>query len=138
MPFDKFISVIDYEEAERLAQNNNHIRIYSKNKPYIGVGISTNLWMCDYDYASQNKDMREKGIGSYVEREEGIKRLGVVRADIDNLGATFISGIPEKYNSISRTATLSRQLSLFFKYELNHLLENYQITAIYSGGDDLF
>ena len=68
--------------------------------------------MCDYDYASQNKDMREKGIGSYVERE-GIKRLGVVRADIDNLGATFISGIPEKYNSISRTATLSRQLSLF-------------------------
>ena len=56
--------------------------------------------------------MREKGIGSYVEREEGIKRLGVVRA-IDNLGATFISGIPEKYNSISRTATLSRQLSLF-------------------------
>ena len=47
--------------------------------------------MCDYDYASQNKDMREKGIGSYVEREEGIKRLGVVRADIDNLGATFIS-----------------------------------------------
>ena len=37
MPFDKFISVIDYEEAERLAQNNNHICIYSKNKPYIGV-----------------------------------------------------------------------------------------------------
>ena len=49
--------------------------------------------MCDYDYASQNQDMREKSIGSYVEREEGIKRLGVVRADIDNLGATFISGI---------------------------------------------
>lgn len=60
MPFDRFISVIDYEEAEILAQNNNQIRIYSKNKPYIGVGISTNLWMCDYDYASQNQDMREK------------------------------------------------------------------------------
>ena len=30
MPFDKFISVIDYEEAEMLAQNNNQIRIYSK------------------------------------------------------------------------------------------------------------
>ena len=61
-----------------------------------------------------------------------------MRADIDNLGATFISGIPESYNSISRTATLSRQLSLFFKYELNNLLENYLITSIYSGGDDLF
>ena len=30
MPFDRFISVIDYEEAEILAQNNNQIRIYSK------------------------------------------------------------------------------------------------------------
>lgn len=54
------------------------------------MGISTNLWMCDYDYASQNQDMREKGIGSYVEREEGIKRLGVVRADIDNLSYIYI------------------------------------------------
>ena len=94
--------------------------------------------MCDYDYASNDKSLRAKGIGSYTERKEGIKRLGVVRADIDNLGATFISGIPESYNSISRTATLSRQLSLFFKYELNNLLENYLITSIYSGGDDLF
>ena len=31
--------------------------------------------MCDYDYASQNQDMREKVLE--VEREEGIKRLGV-------------------------------------------------------------
>lgn len=138
MPFDKFISVIDYQEAERLVSKNQNIKIYSKNNPYVGAGISTNLWMCDYDFASQNEVMRENGISSYVEREEGIKRLGVVRADIDNLGATFISGIPEKYNSISRTATLSRQLSLFFKYEMNNLLGNYLITAIYSGGDDLF
>ena len=47
--------------------------------------------MCDYDYASQNQDMREK-YWKCRKREEGIKRLGVVRADIDNLGATFISG----------------------------------------------
>ena len=138
MPFNKNISVIDYEEAENLANVEPNIRIYSKNKPFVGTGISTNLWMCDYDYASQHKEMRKNGIGSYAEREEGIKRLGVVRADIDNLGATFISGIPDKYNSISRTATLSRQLSLFFKYELNNILQDYLITTIYSGGDDLF
>lgn len=138
MPFNKFISVIDYDEAEYKAKQKDEIQIYSKNRPYIGVGISTNLWMCDYDYASKNVETSEMGIGSYIQREEGIQRLGVVRADIDNLGATFISGISDKYNSISRTATLSRQLSLFFKFELNNILDNYQITAIYSGGDDLF
>lgn len=138
MPFNKYISVISYQEAENLVNRDDSVRIYSKNKPFIGEGIATNLWMCDYDYASNDKSLRAKGIGSYTERKEGIKRLGVVRADIDNLGATFISGIPESYNSISRTATLSRQLSLFFKYELNNLLENYLITSIYSGGDDLF
>lgn len=138
MPFNKYISVIDYDEAEYKAKQMDEIQIYSKNEPYIGVGISTNLWMCDYDFASKNVETREMGIGSYIQREEGIQRLGVVRADIDNLGATFISGISDKYNSISRTATLSRQLSLFFKFELNNILDNYQITAIYSGGDDLF
>src|SRR5699024_11642431 len=38
MPFDKFISVIDYEEAERLAQNNNQVRIYSKRSEERRVG----------------------------------------------------------------------------------------------------
>lgn len=138
MPFNKFLNVLNYKEAEAVAYHDDYAKIYSKNEPYVGQGISTNLWMCDYDYASQYEEMKYSGIGSYVERSVGIRRLGVVRADIDNLGATFISGIPKNYNSISRTATLSRQLSLFFKYELTNLLKGYQITAIYSGGDDLF
>ncbi|MDT0740574.1 type III-A CRISPR-associated protein Cas10/Csm1 [Staphylococcus chromogenes] len=138
MPFDLSLSVVDYHEAESLAKKDSSIRIYSKNKPFVGSGIATNLWMCDYDYASTHSETIDKGIGNYVIRDKGIKRLGVVRADVDNLGQTFINGIPERYNSLSRTATLSRQLSLFFKYELNLLLEGYQVTAIYSGGDDLF
>ena len=138
MPFGKSLDVVDYKEAETLAYQDSPVQIYSKNEPFVGKGMTTNLWMCDYDYASTDRAMRSNGIGSYAERTTGIRRLGVVRADVDNLGATFISGIPEKYNSLSRTATLSRQLSLFFKYELNNLLAGYHITTIYSGGDDLF
>ncbi|QHW35983.1 type III-A CRISPR-associated protein Cas10/Csm1 [Staphylococcus ursi] len=138
MPFNNFLNVLNYEEAETLANHDDNAKIYSKNEPFVGQGISTNLWMCDYDYASQYEEMKYSGISSYAERSVGIRRLGVVRADIDNLGTIFISGIPENYNSLSRTATLSRQLSLFFKYELTNLLKGYQITAIYSGGDDLF
>ncbi|PNZ25817.1 type III-A CRISPR-associated protein Cas10/Csm1 [Staphylococcus rostri] len=138
MPFDKKVYVIDDEAAEKLTSEHPDIQIYSKNNPYVGVGVSRNLWMCDYDYASTHSQSKDKGISSYVDRLEGVQRLGVLRADVDNLGNTFINGIPEKYNSISRTATLSRQLSLFFKYELNNILEELKITSIYSGGDDLF
>ena len=51
----------------------------------------------------------------------GIKRLGVLRADVDYLGAAFIGGFirygtaePEKYATLSRYADLSRDLGMFF------------------------
>ncbi|EGQ0309670.1 type III-A CRISPR-associated protein Cas10/Csm1 [Staphylococcus pseudintermedius] len=138
MPFGKYISIVDQKEAENIMRDNALAQIYSKNNPHIGTGVSTNLWMCDHDFSSKQPETKSKGISSYADRDIGIKRLGVLRADIDNLGMTFISGIDNRYNSLSRTATLSRQLSLFFKYELNQILEGYQITSIYSGGDDLF
>ena len=50
-------------------------------------------------------------------------------ADIDNLGEAFVSGFKneenqDRYVTLSRTATFSRKLSMFFKYHINHLLEN--------------
>lgn len=138
LPFGKFLSVVDEKTAEREAHLHSNIHLYTKNNPFTGKGVSTNLWMCDYDLASKNFDTKELGIASYAKRQTGIQRLGVLRADVDNLGATFISGIPEEYNSLSRTATFSRNLSMFFKYELNNILSGSKITAIYSGGDDVF
>ena len=57
----------------------------------------------------------------------------------------------DRYMTLSRTATLSRQLSLFFKYYIRFILENgeyslegknggkkRQATIVYSGGDDVF
>lgn len=138
LPFDKKLNVVNRKEAEALLDEKAKVKIYSKNRAFIGPKVTTKLWMSDYDFASKHPETRSEGISSYVEREIGIKRLGVMRADVDNLGATFMKGIPEQYNSLSRTATLSRNLSLFFKYELNELLEGSQITVIYSGGDDIF
>jgi CRISPR-associated protein Csm1 len=70
----------------------------------------------------------------------GIERLGVLRADVDNLGTVISSGLPDTKISISRTSTLSRSLSYFFKYHINEVLEKkgYSAQIIYSGGDDLF
>lgn len=134
MPSGLNISVTSsIQDIEKLNENGE-IRIYTKNEPNIGENVYKNIWMADYS------NEKGAGIADYVKRDIGIKRLGVLRADIDDLGKTFIKGIDNKFNSLSRTATLSRNLAMFFKYEINSLLKenDYDITVIYSGGDDLF
>lgn len=137
LPFNRRLICADRIEAEKTIRRNETIFTYSKNNPTIGDTIATNIWMGDYDY-SRIDGNAEIGIASYTNRKIGVKRLGVLRADVDNLGATFINGIDSKYQSISRTTTLSRLLSKFFKFEINHLLNTYQATVVYAGGDDLF
>lgn len=74
----------------------------------------------------------------------GRELLGYLKADVDNLGALFFCGLYEdettNRNSISRLATLSRMLDLFFAGYINYLLsEKYpHCYAVFSGGDDLF
>ncbi len=106
----------------------------------------------------------------YSERSNGIKRLGILRMDVDNLGMVFISGlmfpkrkslklngreypgwgeVEEENNrtkrrpmaSISRMATLSRQLNCFFGGYINKIMESDEFSfcqIMYAGGDDLF
>lgn len=72
---------------------------------------------------------------------QGRQALGYLKADVDNLGTIFAKGF-EKSNhkvSISRVASLSRMLDLFFSAYLEDLLKNHfdKIYMVYSGGDDL-
>ncbi len=75
------------------------------------------------------------------EEEEGYKLLAFVKMDVDNLGLIFSQGLREDY-SISRVATLSRSLDLFFSGYINTLLQKEEfknkVYVVYSGGDDLF
>ncbi len=76
-----------------------------------------------------------------AERCIGAKKLGVLRMDVDNLGALFISGLGNERRTFSRYSVLSRHLDYFFKGYLNQLwAKKYDDSAyiIYSGGDDLF
>ncbi len=73
--------------------------------------------------------------------QQGSHLLAVIKADVDNLGIIFSKGL-KKEVSISRYATMSRMLNLFFSGYLNNLLENNEkfknIYTVYAGGDDLF
>ncbi len=73
----------------------------------------------------------------------GSQLLGVLRADVDNLGKLFLYGL-EEVKSLSRLATLSRMVDLFFSGWVNETLahpppgKRYdRIYTVYSGGDDL-
>lgn len=67
-------------------------------------------------------------------------RLGVLRMDVDNLGAVFSSGFKSQYRSFAAYGTLSFMLDLYFSGYLNSIRKNYKdtVTIVYSGGDDVF
>ncbi len=68
----------------------------------------------------------------------GYPLLGVLRMDVDNLGFIFKQGLKNKAYSISRLASLSRQMDMFFTRDVDILAQENKIYITYSGGDDLF
>ncbi len=86
------------------------------------------------------KDLNSSG--SADEKSTGTEVLGVFKADIDNLGIMLSCGIPENWFTISRMATLSRQLNNFFTIYLPSFLQREEayrgIYTVFAGGDDLF
>lgn len=74
---------------------------------------------------------------------QGVTRLGVFRADVDNLGKLFAEGLGNDA-TLSRIASLSFSVSLFFEGWVGEIAKTRnkehgdRLYAIYSGGDDLF
>ena len=135
------------------SKDNSVVRIYSKNN---SNDKHINLYLGDYNYKSENKIGDDlSSFDELIEDTKGIKRLGVLRCDVDNLGQAFISGFKD-YSDIFRTSVLSRHLSLFFKYYINFICEGdiqfdnkkifgdkyfnkeKHVVIVYSGGDDVF
>lgn len=95
------------------------------------------------------KEGSVKPFSAMAAQSKGIQRLGVLRMDIDNAGKLFAKGFGENA-SLSRVASLSFAISLFFEGWVEYLAEqrNQQgkgnpergelLYSIYSGGDDLF
>ncbi len=126
--------------------------------PVPGCALSM-LRLGKWDSKKQRKETgRPWEFDDYAEQAEGIKRMGILRMDVDNLGTVFVNGLqfPVRSNegwggvekdrvkpmaSLSRMATLSRQLDLFFSGHVSSLLETEKFDrcqVIYAGGDDLF
>lgn len=75
------------------------------------------------------------------DKEDSLKRLGVLRMDVDNLGKIFQCGILPQNATLARYAALSRSLDYFFSGYLNTVwreTDPKHSFIIYSGGDDVF
>lgn len=73
-----------------------------------------------------------------ADKAEGKNYLAMLKADVDNLGYIFSSGIGERI-SLSRYASLSRMLNFYFSACINHSLKTKyrNLYMVFSGGDDL-
>ncbi len=145
LPGDKFLRAGDEQLLRDLMESKSYVRSYTVNESYTGKHVTTKLWVGRHTTGDTFEELARKS--------EGIERLAVLRADVDNLGDAFLNGFKDAgngiYETLSRTATLSRQLSLFFKLYLNGILENGEsqifsaggnrnVCIVYSGGDDIF
>ena len=164
-----YLYVVTEASLQKFEANHEILRIYSKNTAKTGHNVFNRIWLADYVARKDNGqvyEFEELATSSGLGEDKGIKRLGVLRADVDNLGAAFIGGfISEgsdrfKYGTLSRYADLSRDLAMFFKVAVNRMAQgdvqgfgtsvmpftiwaNKQVTTrkihvIYSGGDDVF
>jgi len=72
----------------------------------------------------------------------GLDALGILKADVDNLGMLMACGLQPGRFTISRLATMSRQLNYYFALYLPHLLMTdtrfKDVYTVFAGGDDLF
>lgn len=176
-PVNECLELFGYKKKVYLAIENEKavsdkqdkiIRIYSKNKAITGSFVSTRLWLADYITKDAKGNVLEFSSLAELSCDDnhGIKRLGVLRADVDNLGAAFIGGFVKKgvadstkYATLSRYADLSRDLGLFFKLAVGKICNGElnaevcqkpfslyglrrpaarKVHIIYSGGDDMF
>jgi len=167
-PFGKkYLLAVNKNELDALHNGGSLVRIYEKNRSSTSEKMASRLWIGDYAAERNNTVLEISDLAEMAGGENsatGIKRLGVLRADVDNLGAAFIAGLrkanlpnPDCYATLSRYSALSRQMSMFFKRIIvdvcrKQLPEGLQpfymfqdkgkaerlLHIIYSGGDDLF
>ena len=114
-------------------------RVYVKNSYSTDLLKATHVFVGDYKYAEID---HYANLSKDTESGQGIKRLAVLRLDVDDLGAAFMAGFSYqaggKFNTLARSATFSRSMSLFFKVYINQFAKEKKLSIIYAGGDDVF
>ena len=133
-------------------------RTYSINHREPGLPRTTRIYVSRYQARFENG--QAKTLEDLAAASKGIRRLGVFRADVDNLGHLFAAGFvrpadktdhPWQKCTLTHYAMLSGALTWFFQQHLDELLLSAQddsclepvpkasgVSVVYAGGDDVF
>lgn len=151
--FDRFVYLTDRNPA---LSGSGQIRLYALNDPeFAALAIESSrrgtLVDCTPFLAGSLHAFAET-FDEIADQSHGVKRLGILRMDVDSLGKIFSEGLQnyshetirdKRFHSLGRITTLSWQLTLFFSGMLPQLIHQNpdwrdRVTVVYSGGDDLF
>ncbi|MBE8540200.1 type III-A CRISPR-associated protein Cas10/Csm1 [Geoglobus acetivorans] len=156
LPFSSFVP-IRVDEVDKYNEGLLYLkghRIETKNSEkldelgYILLNVG--------DYYSRDEDKSVKEFDKLAEGACGVKKLAVLRMDVDDLGKIFSIGLKGS-DTISRVTTLSRFMNHFFKNCIDLICEGSipaevvgetpriksgrkrkEVVVVYAGGDDLF
>lgn len=126
---DLYMYAVNIEDIDMF--KGKILRIYSKNN-LLESDLAIRLYLADYSAKNENDEVMtfDDLAKSSCKIDKGIKRLGVLRLDIDDLGIAFSSGFVSdkdkiednlRYATLSRYADLSKDISMFFKVAINKI-----------------
>lgn len=126
---DLYMYAVNIEDIDMF--KGKVLRIYSKNN-LLENDLAIRLYLADYSAKNENDEVMtfDDLAKSSCKTDKGIKRLGVLRLDIDDLGIAFSSGFVSdkdkiednlRYATLSRYADLSKDISMFFKVAINKI-----------------
>lgn len=126
---DLYMYAVNIEDIDMF--KGKILRIYSKNN-LLENDLAVRLYLADYSAKNENDEVMtfDDLAKSSCKIDKGIKRFGVLRLDIDDLGIAFSSGFVSdkdkiednlRYATLSRYADLSKDISMFFKVAINKI-----------------
>lgn len=117
------------------------------------------VWLHIGNVRANDADGNALTFEALADASAGVKRLGILRADVDNLGMLFATGLadngaehPRRFETLPRYMALSAALTAFFQREINAIVAQggaswvpdaeptaqRRVSIVYSGGDDVF
>ncbi len=129
---------IDYELSPKPQFTDDEL-VYRINSTTLEPGVAGFRFIGKH-VPNKNGEIAE--LKDLADEASGIKRWGVLRADVDHLGDVFKKGLGDNDRSISRLSMLSYLIGYFFSARIQALAKSdtfkNSIYLAYAGGDDLF
>lgn len=138
--FDQKELIDDNAEFRKITSADVSLVKRINNLDFLDARIKGQKTSYGFLFYGGNQQAQKRGNNKTFEELAGDTYLGVLRMDVDGLGAIFIHGLDENAKSFSAYSTLSFLLDYFFSGLLNTIREEFKddVNILYAGGDDVF